>query len=627
MMHTCRRGRCDKIVGVSCNNGFPFLEGHGNPRMQQDGLHLSNVRRDPVEDAWVAETVWEFLMFSKMHVHVMALTSSGTSSYAAKYVNKKMPSAVLRVNDCADTEVHRLLNNRITSQLEVVALALGFHMVLTSFTVTTCPSEMVAATRMLKTSQQRLSVEEQVEYAPELEALVAHFKLDVLKSNVAINYLLRPVREYPWLATMTCFQSQRFMVKGSNRSTEAVEIDDRDGLADRWCNHREIEGGTLGMHELAMRPFQFPHELGDVRISGVNDGEHDSLFNGPWRIRSCPAFVRWVPVKMEKESYRRYMESKCWMCLGYYYDISGGCIRDETSDEVDFTDIDWGYHQQRKHGILDPHTDAIVELTLFLEWERAATEHRRRTYVIPEFTKRSLDYSGRFDIDQCNFDRLMDTYKETSKSTGLTAAEMLQRDVLQDDERLDTAVGIESVKAYPSQLRAVTILHDRLTARQQLLQVLVQDGANSELVDKLRASQVQAALVGMGGCGKSYCVALLVSLQESAGVRRVCARIAPTAKAVDQLGPGAQTIFSFCDMDVNCTSKMQVDTAKMREFEESSAIAIDEGFYTCLLAMIALYKLCQKYPLHPSLQDLPWGGRDILLSGASPCPPYACLID
>ena len=193
---------------------------------------------------------------------------------------------------------------------------------------------------------------------------------------------------------------------------------------------------------------------------------------------------------------------------------------------------------------------------------------------------------------------------------------MHQRELLQDEERIDTPASIESVKEYPSQLGAVTTLRNRLAARQQLLGVLERDGASNALVANLKESQVQAALVGMGGCGKSYCVALLVSLQESQENRRICARVAPTAKAVDQLGEGAQTIFSFCDMDISCMSKMQLDTAKMRDFEQSSLIALDEGFYTCLSAMLALYKLCQKYPLHPSLQGHAWGGRDFMLSGA-----------
>ena len=104
MIHSCRRGRCDDVVGVECSNGFPFSK-TDEPCLHDDKIHISHVRRYPKEDEWVAETIWEWLMFTQEHVHVMVLTHSGSTSYVTKYASKKSHEITLKTCNRNDSEV------------------------------------------------------------------------------------------------------------------------------------------------------------------------------------------------------------------------------------------------------------------------------------------------------------------------------------------------------------------------------------------------------------------------------------------------------------------------------------------------------------------------------------------
>ena len=78
---------------------------------------------------------------------------------------------------------------------------------------------------------------------------------------------------------------------------------------------------------------------------------------------------------------------------------------------------------------------------------------------------------------------------------------------------------------------------------------------------------MQAAVVGMAGSGKSHCINVLMAIQQGAlGTKQMFARVAPTGQAAAQLGSSSRTIYNYCEMGIDCISKMQFGTDSMRDF-------------------------------------------------------------
>ena len=170
----------------------------------------------------------------------------------------------------------RLLNNRVISELEMVSLKLGFSMVRTNIRFAVCPNNFTIGSRML------LSRAKQGEASDDTSV---KFDLDKFKSNKAIQYLLRPVDEHPWLAQMTCVQSERQMVKScSIFSQQATQIDSHEASTVVDMASDNLNGRVTST--LAMQAFDFPAGFnpGDA-VASTSDGGN-KLSNSPWKWRT-----------------------------------------------------------------------------------------------------------------------------------------------------------------------------------------------------------------------------------------------------------------------------------------------------------------------------------------------------
>ena len=518
-------------------------------------------------------------------------------------------------------QVMRLLNNRVISELEMVSLFLGFSMVRTNIKFTVCPNNFANGSRMM------LSRAKQGEASDETSV---QFDLDKFKSNKAIQYLLRPVGEHPWLARMTCVQSERQMVKScSIFSKQATQIDSHEAGTVVDMASDNLNGRVTST--LAMQAFDFPAGInpGDAIASSLDGG--NKLFNGPWKRRTGDVFVRWTPVLLMEDTYQEYMESKCWLCLGYYYDQEEQCFKDQTGEMVDFEKENWAYEQQLKFDIFDPHNDALVELQLFLRHWNNPSPARIVQYIKPEFDRRSNQYVERFQIERSNFEVMWAEYLQIVEHSLLDEDEKNTMDELPDLAQADSRCTLDSLKEYDTQRRAVAMLHERLLEKHAKLTEMAtlstdlaephrptrEEEINlKHLLDATTACQVQAAIVGMAGSGKSHCINVLMAIQQGTlGTKQMFARVAPTGQAAAQLGPSSRTIYNYCEMGIDCISKMQFGTDSMRDFERRTVIIVGEAFYVDVHALQELNRVCQKFPLHPLLKLCLWGGRDIVIDG------------
>lgn len=125
-----------------------------------------------------------------------------------------------------------------------------------------------------------------------------------------------------------------------------------------------------------------------------------------------------------------------------------------------------------------------------------------------------------------------------------------------------------------------------------------------------QSRQIQAAIVGPAGTGKSYLLNPLTQIIRSRGL--VVIKLAPSGVAAHLIG--GKTIHYFFALDIECNSTLENGTAQVTCLRKTDVIVIDEFSMLDFFLFRTVEGLCRKFARKGASNRL-WGGRHVILLG------------
>ena len=126
------------------------------------------------------------------------------------------------------------------------------------------------------------------------------------------------------------------------------------------------------------------------------------------------------------------------------------------------------------------------------------------------------------------------------------------------------------------------------------------------------SKQVQAAIVGPAGTGKSYLLKGLIQLARSKNL--VVSKLAPSGIAAHLIE--GTTVHNFYSLDIEYNTTLEEGTVQVARLRKTDVIVI----YIDELSMLDWYMfqtaegLCRKF-CKKGMSEKPWGGRHVILLG------------
>ena len=122
--------------------------------------------------------------------------------------------------------------------------------------------------------------------------------------------------------------------------------------------------------------------------------------------------------------------------------------------------------------------------------------------------------------------------------------------------------------------------------------------------------QVQVAIIGPAGTGKSYLLQALIQQIKSQCL--VVCKLAPSGVAAHLIGGTTSHNFFCLDLDYN--SSLENGTYQTTRLRKTDVIVIDEFSMLDFYLFRTIEGLCHKFAKHGSSRH-PWGGRHVILLG------------
>ena len=122
--------------------------------------------------------------------------------------------------------------------------------------------------------------------------------------------------------------------------------------------------------------------------------------------------------------------------------------------------------------------------------------------------------------------------------------------------------------------------------------------------------QVQAAIIGPAGTGKSYLLQALIQQMRSECL--VVCKLAPSGVAAHLIG--GTTIHNFFCLDLDYNSSLENGTVQTTRLRKTDVVVIDEFSMLDVYLFRTIEGLCRKFAKHGSSRH-PWGGRHVILLG------------
>ena len=122
--------------------------------------------------------------------------------------------------------------------------------------------------------------------------------------------------------------------------------------------------------------------------------------------------------------------------------------------------------------------------------------------------------------------------------------------------------------------------------------------------------QVQAAIIGPAGTGKSYLLQALIQQMKSHCL--LASKLAPSGVAAHLIG--GTTIHNFFCLDLEYNSSLENGTYQTTRLRKTDVIVIDEFSMFDFYLFCTIEGLCQKFAKRGSSRH-PWGGRHVILLG------------
>ena len=125
-----------------------------------------------------------------------------------------------------------------------------------------------------------------------------------------------------------------------------------------------------------------------------------------------------------------------------------------------------------------------------------------------------------------------------------------------------------------------------------------------------KGKQIQAAVVGPAGTGKSYLINALIHCMRTR--KLVVAKMAPSGVAAHLIG--GTTIQNFFQLDIEYNSSLENGTAQVNRLRRTNVLVIDEFSMLDFYLFRTAEGLCRKFAPKGSSCH-PWGGRHVILLG------------
>ena len=136
-----------------------------------------------------------------------------------------------------------------------------------------------------------------------------------------------------------------------------------------------------------------------------------------------------------------------------------------------------------------------------------------------------------------------------------------------------------------------------------------------------QGKQVQVAIIGPAGTGKSYLLQALIKQMRS---RLVVCKLAPSGVAAHLIG--GTTIHNFFSLDLEYNSSLENGTFQTTRLRKTDVIVVDEFSMLDFFLFRTMEGLCRKFAKHSSSRN-PWGGRHVILLGDPAQLPAVSGID
>lgn len=353
------------------------------------------------------------------------------------------------------------------------------------------------------------------------------------------------------------------------------------------------------------------------------------------KLRQARILV-WSPVSINK-NFDSYLEGKAVLSLPCHYDLTSGQFRDGQDNVLDINDELCYHNWLSRYDLLDPQADCIEALASLLSKYQGCTEDVLHSKLAIQYNKLADLLIGRKHTSRYVSDRLWREFMQARDEQSLLELNCLDvadnHDVEQHYDgsvRQFQLVELETVLSkcgnFSSQAKCARYLHHLLQmwmrTRDAYLEALddlslsEEQHADPQLQQRCKqtlkawtARQVLLAIGGIAGSGKSTLMAHFFGQYSS----RHVARLGPTGSAASNIG--GITTFKFGCLNVDLKCSLEKGTAEARQVQNTLVLLIDEFCYSDAAIMNALNLICQLYPVMPCLEDLPFGGRIVILLG------------
>jgi len=642
----CFKGSFGKVLSY-CKYGFPFKIPQLAEELDDDDVRYLYIRRHEEDSLVVPYNPELAILWGAAH-NIQRVSKHGFEQYLAKYISKPEPSFTINLPENASAP-QRYLRTRVIGAVEALEVLMGFHQHQMTRQAMFLPTELVANQRMLKTTAELKSLEADSE--------------DIYIATRYDTYLQRPpeLREmtypnfYQWWRRTTSEEqrkAEKMAVSGSAAAQKTKGADDfSDYLAMKAAKDRataelasRLESAEIpdslhllalvrcmryenvpchvqqaviqhfaGLeidypkHEFAVLP-KLPVENAEVTFLdlALDDELCKNLAAFHWLMEPGPTeelvsiLTRYPPGSFLKDKSEHYWVRRASMLITRHRFISPVGDDQESFYEqkylltVPLTDEHLVVQEPPRSwmelcvqsGLCDSHTDALSSLHSASKrgFSIEALRDLARLYVENEFI--SSDEADTF-LSQ------IPTIGEKDFEPQAQVADQMLGD---PDADLGSMIPNRASFSLDDYLASFTPSQHRAF-----------DWTTAALDSQ---SQIQVAIVGPAGTGKSYLLNALIEMMRARGL--VVAKLAPSGVAAHLIG--GTTIHNFFGLNIHCDSSLENGTAKATCVKKTDVLVIDEFSMLDHFLFRTAESLCRKFP-NRGAHNRPWGGRHVFLLG------------
>ena len=639
----CFKGSHGRTLS-SCKYGFPFKVPEPCERLDDEMVRYL-YQRTLKEDALVVPYNPEIAVLWRASHNVQRVSKHGFEQYLAKYISKPEPSCSIELPENA-SEPQRYLRTRVIGSVEAMEVLMGFHQCQMSRQVIFLHTELNPTQRMLKPTFQLKQLDD------EDSDIYLQTKVETyLKRPVGLHSLTYP-EFYRWWRSATTAEQKKATAEHEGEDY-SVKCKGSDDFEEFLCARKTLDGAQARLSDLLQR---CDAQVGDghdllalnraLKANGVpqpvlNAVEKHYNANGvdslPRNLQVCPPEACHIvaqtfleSIDWEDSSLMRGLCTHHWLmgcnmsdrlvalltrykpgtvledCSGHHWYRRAKMVVTRNRFISSVGDDQEKYYQQKylltvpltpqSQVVLDP-PESWVELCVR---EGMCDEHLDAMSCMQSAVSRGFHTDSLRQLAQVYVDHgfLSDNEADLFLSEIPVLGEREESETTVSDQMLDAEtcdLGISGTSETPLEDLVGTFTESQLRAYRWI---------ESQLNG---GKQVNAAVVGPAGTGKSYLLKGLIELAKSKQL--VVGKLAPSGVAAHLIG--GTTIHNFFALDIEYNSSLEEGTVQVAKLRKTDVLVIDEFSMLDWFLFRTAEGLCRKF----SKRAQPWGGRHVILLG------------